>query len=260
MCCWRRIDVCCEMLICLGRWSVWPTSHFLIGGLAVARAAQVDVPEYGGSPLDRSCHMGAIKKLSSVLAHPTAYRVWQSPFAAAKFEPILRHNNLSRVQRVLDVGCGPGTNARLFEGRDYLGLDLNEDYVQQARQRTGMQFEVADVCSYQADEASKFDFVLMNSLLHHIDDESTRRILKQLTHQLTPDGNIHILDLVLPANRCLSRSLALADRGDYPRPLEKWYELFTEHFDKVLFEPYPLKMCGLTMWSMVYFKGRPRQN
>ena len=199
--------------------------------------------------------MGAIKKLSGVLAHPTAYRLWQSPFASAKFEPILRHNDMNQVRRVLDVGCGPGTNAELFRKKEYLGLDLNADYVQQARDRYQMQFEVADVCTYQADAASKFDFVLMNSLLHHIDTEHTSRILRQLTSQLTEDGHIHILDLVLPAQSSVSRTMALADRGDYPRALEQWYEIFTEHFDKVIFEPYPLRMMGVTLWSMVYFKG-----
>jgi len=201
--------------------------------------------------------MGAIHKLSGVLANPTAYRLWQSPFVRAKFAPVLKHNDMSKVKRVLDVGCGPGTNAPLFKdmGLDYLGLDLNPEYIAQAKKKYSMEFQVADVCTYQANEEDKFDFILMNSLLHHIDTDNVKRILQQLTKQLTPEGNIHILDLVLPEDKCISRTMALSDRGDHPRPLEQWNKLFGDIFEEIVFEPYPLTMAGMTLWSMVYFKG-----
>ena len=98
---------------------------------------------------------------------------------------------------------------------------------------------------------------MMNSLLHHIDDEFTDRILKQLTKQLTPDGHIHVLDLVLPEDKSVARKLALSDRGDHPRPLAVWEEIFSRYYEPVLFKPYPLTMGGVTLWNMVYFKGKP---
>ena len=202
--------------------------------------------------------MGALKRLSAIMANPTAYRLWQAPFADAKFRPILQHNDLTQVQRVLDVGCGPGTNSLFFEDHDYLGLDLNPEYIAQARKRYGDRFIVADVCTYEADPDNKFDFILMNSLLHHIDDQHTDRILDQLTRQLTPDGAIHILDLVLPENRSIARTLAKSDRGDFPRPLDSWQSIFETHFEPMIFEEYPIAMAGVTLWNMVYFKGRTR--
>ncbi|MFN9035255.1 MAG: hypothetical protein ACK5YO_03100, partial [Planctomyces sp.] len=51
-----------------------------------------------------------------LLSLPAVYRMWQAPFVDAKFDPILRHNDLRSVRRVLDAGCGPGTNAHLFHG------------------------------------------------------------------------------------------------------------------------------------------------
>ena len=59
---------------------------------------------------------------------PWVYRAWQAPFAEQKLAPVMRHNVMGAVRRVLDVGCGPGTNAPHFEGLDYLGLDINPDY------------------------------------------------------------------------------------------------------------------------------------
>ena len=63
---------------------------------------------------------------------------------------------------------------------------------------------------------------------------------------------------MLPAEPSLSRLLARWDRGDFPRPLETWQELFSEYFEPVVFQPYPLGAFGATLWSMVYFKGRAR--
>jgi SAM-dependent methyltransferase len=202
--------------------------------------------------------MGALKKISGIMANPMAYRLWQMPFAKMKFRPILEHNELTRIRRVLDVGCGPGTNSLFFKANDYLGLDINEDYIEQARKRFGDRFEVADVCTYEAEPENRFDFILLNSLLHHIDDTHTDRILGQLARQLTPDGHIHILDLILPESRSVARTLALSDRGDFPRPLPKWKSIFNDHFETVVFRPYPIAVCGVSLWNMVYFKGKAR--
>ena len=75
------------------------------------------------------------KLTDRLLEQSSVYRLWQMPFADQKFAPILAHNDLGRVQRVLDVGCGPGTNAKYFTHTQYLGVDINEDYVQDARRR-----------------------------------------------------------------------------------------------------------------------------
>ncbi len=202
--------------------------------------------------------MSVLKKLSGIMAHPTAYRLWQSPFAEMKFQPVIQFNDMSQVRRVLDVGCGPGTNSLFFEDLDYLGLDINESYIEQASKRFGPKFAVADVCTYEAKPENRFDFILLNSLLHHIDDAHTDRILHQLSRQLTPDGHIHVLDLVLPETKSVARTLALSDRGDHPRPLEKWEPIFNRHYETVIFEPYPLAVGGVTLWNMIYFKGKPR--
>lgn len=202
--------------------------------------------------------MGALKQLSGIMANPAAYRLWQMPFADMKFQPILKHNDMTQVRRVLDVGCGPGTNSLFFEENDYLGLDINPDYVEHAKRRFGNRFVVADVCTYESKPEDRFDFILLNSLLHHIDDAHTDRILGQLGEQLTPDGHIHILDLVLPEKRSVARTLALSDRGDFPRPLGQWETIFSRYFEPELYEPYSIAIGGVPLWNMVYFKGKPK--
>jgi SAM-dependent methyltransferase len=193
-----------------------------------------------------------------VMERTLVYRAWQAPFAERKFAPILRHNDLGKVHRVLDVGCGPGTNARHFAGSDYLGIDINPSYVASARKRYERDFRVVDVCDYEVDLGERFDFVLVNSFLHHVETEQVRRILSQVCALLTDDGHVHVLELVLPSGRSVARQLARWDRGDYPRPLGDWKRLFSERFEQELLEPYPLGLPGVTFWNMVYFKGRPQ--
>jgi SAM-dependent methyltransferase len=186
------------------------------------------------------------------------YRAWQAPFSERKFAPVLAHNDLARVRRVLDVGCGPGTNTHHFGEADYLGIDINSSYVESARRRHRRAFAVSDVRTHEVDAGDLFDFILINSFLHHIGTEHVDSVLSQAGRLLTPDGHVHALELVLPEQRSIARGFAKWDRGDFPRPLSEWERLFSAHLEPVVLEPYPLGMAGMTVWSMVYFKGRPR--
>jgi SAM-dependent methyltransferase len=197
--------------------------------------------------------------LDSILELPLVYHLWQAPFAEKKLAPLFANNDIRRIRRVLDVGCGPGTNTAHFAHADYLGIDLNPRYIARARQRHGREFVAADVTEHRLDASSRFDCILVNSLLHHLDDAGVSRLLRHLPELLTDDGFVHILDLVLPPGPSLSRSLALLDRGDHPRSIEMWRSIFEGHFEPIRFDPYALGLGSSTLWSMVYFKGKARR-
>jgi SAM-dependent methyltransferase len=195
---------------------------------------------------------------SWLLERSLVYRIWQAPFVDAKLAPLRAGNELAGVRRVLDVGCGPGTNAALFEGLDYLGVDINARYITDARRRhPGRRFEVADVTTFQVKEG-RFDFILVNSLLHHLDDTGVARLLAHLATLLSTDGHAHILELELPPGPSPARALARLDRGKYARPRKRWREIFEAHFVTERFEPYALRGLGVPLWRMIYFKGRAR--
>ena len=186
------------------------------------------------------------------------YRLWLSPFAATKLEPVRRHNDLGGVRRVLDVGCGPGTDTRYFPHAEYIGVDYNLRYLDYARRRYGKHFVVADVAGGVPLRAAAFDFVLVNSFFHHLDAAASRRVLSDLQALLSDDGHVHILDLVMPQVRSVARALARWDRGQFARRLDEWQGLFSEFFEPVLIEPYAVTAAGVAIWNMVYFKGRRR--
>ena len=162
--------------------------------------------------------------LSSIMNIPLIYRLWQAPFADKKFAPISAMNDLQRVRRVLDVGCGPGTNTHYFQDKEYLGIDINESYIENARKRYEKNFILADITKFSGLQEDHFDFILVNSFLHHIGKPSTRHVLSQLNYLLTQDGHVHILDLVYPESPGPARLMAELDRGNYARPLLEWTE------------------------------------
>lgn len=199
--------------------------------------------------------------LDLIMRQPIVYRLWMAPFAEKKFAPIAAHNDLRRVRRVLDVGCGPGTNAPHFANTDYLGIDLNPEYIRDARRRysnlgPNLRFQAQDAATFAAPPDQRFDFILVNSFLHHVDDSIARSILSNLAQLLTPEGHVHILELVLPDVASLPLFLARSDRGNFPRPLQAWRSMFQEFFDAAMFEPYDLAVAHVCMWKMIYFKGR----
>ena len=203
--------------------------------------------------------VAAVRFAEALLEQTYVYRLWQAPFAADKLTPILEHNDLQQVRRVLDVGCGPGTNTAHFRDTEYVGIDINPRYVEWARRRYAREFIVADIRTHEFPEDRKFDFVLVNSFLHHVCTEEAGRILKGVAGTLAPGGSAHVLDLVLPEEPSLARWLAKHDRGKFARRLGDWRSLFDSVFAIEVFKPYAVGLFGLPLWYMVYCKGQAKR-
>jgi SAM-dependent methyltransferase len=196
-----------------------------------------------------------VRLIDRILEHPAVYAAWQAPFVSQKFAPVERRIKNRTIRRILDVGCGPGTNAPRFVQADYVGIDINERYLSIARAKYRGRFIQADLETAELASLGTFDTILVNSFLHHLPDEAVRRVLQQLQQRLDPDGTVHMLELVLPERFSMAKVMARLDRGRYARHLTAWRELFDEYFDPVAVEPYEL---GGGLWSMLYFQGKAR--
>ena len=193
--------------------------------------------------------------IDRILEYPVVYAAWQAPFVAQKFAPVERRIRNRNIRRILDVGCGPGTNAPRFAQADYVGIDINDRYLAIARAKYRGRFIQADLETAELTTLGTFDTILVNSFLHHLPDEAVRRVLQQLQQRLDPDGTVHMLELVLPDRFSIARLMARLDRGRYARQLTAWRALFDAYFEPVAVEPY---MLGGGLWSMLYFQGKAR--
>ncbi len=191
-----------------------------------------------------------------LLEHPMVYAASQAPFVEEKFAVIERHLRHQQVRRVLDVGCGPGTNATRFPGAEYVGIDINDRYIDFARAKyPGHRFVQADLRTADLSSLGTFDTILVSSFLHHIPDDAVRRILRQVPSLLGPDGTVHMLELISWERGSYVGALALLDRGHYARRVPAWRELFEEYFEPLSLEPHAFK-AGLLL--LLYFRGKAK--
>lgn len=190
-----------------------------------------------------------------LLDRPRFYRWWQGPFARQKLVPLRARLGPGPYGRVLDVACGPGTSTPLLLGGSYRGIDLNPAYVEDGTRRFGPWFEVADAVHYRGRPGDAFDLILVNSFLHHLNDQEVLTVLGNLAPLLAPGGTFQILELVRPSTMGIPRALAALDRGKYARPLERWRALIGERLRVTHAAPYALHLGPLDLWAMVHLEA-----
>src|SRR6266700_5897352 len=107
------------------------------------------------------------------------------PFLYNLFQGVVGGNALRRSiiqtrvlatpgDKVIDIGCGTAQALQSLPDVEYLGLDINPDYVAFARRTYGDKgiFVVGNKRSLSSDTRFRdADIVIAVSVLHHLDDE-----------------------------------------------------------------------------------------
>jgi SAM-dependent methyltransferase len=131
-------------------------------------------------------------------------------------------------ERVLDVGCGTGGFCVAVPGQ-YVGIDLDADYVAFARWRWGnasRRFEVARLDALDAEKG--FDGAMLVNALHHMSDVDARAVLASLVHLVR--RRLVVVDADPEPSNAFQALLLRYDRGDYIRPRRAQRALIQEHF------------------------------
>ena len=134
---------------------------------------------------------------------------------------------LENSPSVLDVGCGMGQFSAITDGK-YLGIDLSEKYINQARRNTvgqNKKFMVGDVSELVLMNR-KFDTVLMADIVHHLDETTVSSLLKSAS-KLAKD-NIIIMEPLKEQTNLLGKFILGHDRGGYVRNHEQLLQLITK--------------------------------
>ena len=196
----------------------------------------------------------------ALLAHPRLYAAFHGAVSRGKLERIaeaLRREGLDEAQRltVLDLGCGPGTSARLFtvkDGWSYTGIDLDPAYIAHARANLSGRFEVGDVTTL--DLGGTFDLVLLNSVTHHLDDAGAQGAIDCAARHLARGGTFLLMDMVTPEGpsraAALRRLLVGLDRGRHCRTDAELKALLRARFKRVEARPFTLSLARIDLWEM----------
>lgn len=131
-------------------------------------------------------------------------------------------------QRMLDVGCGPGTIVPYLPAVDYTGIDMNPRHIEFAKTAYGDRgtFLRGDVTKMKKPEGEKFDLINVAAILHHIDDDLSKNLLTSLLDLLAPGGRIITSDPVyVPRQRPVAWLFNALDSGKNVRTPEAYLAL-----------------------------------
>jgi len=176
--------------------------------------------------------------LRSILSFPSVYRLFGTLIGArrARIESVERYIRPKASDRVLDCGCGPGELLDFLPSVDYVGIDIDEQYIAAAHSRYGDRatFRLGSVGRDTIHEEDHYDLVLAWGLLHHLDDDQASEFLRLAHRCLKPAGRLVTMDGCYSDDQSrMARYLLSSDRGARVRSLEAWLELVRPVFPGV---------------------------
>lgn len=101
-----------------------------------------------------------------------------------------------RSVKILDAGCGGGEFISFLRELGYkhiIGVDIDEDSVQYAKQNLGLEdIFCADIVTYLEDTSERFDLVVLNDVLEHFPKWEGIDLLKRIYAILRTEGYLFV--------------------------------------------------------------------
>lgn len=189
----------------------------------------------------------------SVLSSAAIYNLTQRVLGAEHTRKVLVRDYIRPKQGdvIFDIGCGTAELLpHLPNEVQYVGFDLSQNYIDAAIARFGSRgkFECMDIANYNDSTLEGgADIVLAVGILHHLEDDEARTLMKTAWKKLRPGGRFISLDgALVPEQSSIARALLMRDRGQNIRSPEAYASLASAVFDRVetatrhdlLFVPY----------------------
>jgi SAM-dependent methyltransferase len=174
--------------------------------------------------------------MKSLLRNGATYQLFQVAVGAfsARVSMMRRYLHVQAGQRVIDIGCGPGhILSKMPEGVIYDGFDTECGYIDFANQHFGSKGRFH--CRiFDLDAVSEFgpaDIVMMNGVLHHMDDDAARTTVSLIEKVLKPGGTFFALDGVYTTRQgSIAKWFLDNDRGNFVRTEAAYRAILFESF------------------------------
>lgn len=175
-----------------------------------------------------------LETIRSLLAIPQAYQLfWNAIGGPERSRILVRDYIRSRPgDRILEIGCGPGTIVPFLPECDYVGFDSNPHYIRQASKRfPKAKFVCERVSRFNSEQTSYFDIVLALGIVHHLDDPEALQLFEIARDALKPGGRLLTLDGVWTEHQTRAAKYLLArDRGQFIRSEEEYLRIASQVF------------------------------
>ncbi|MEQ6122360.1 class I SAM-dependent methyltransferase [Reichenbachiella sp. MALMAid0571] len=156
---------------------------------------------------------------------------------ASLMEQLCQINSKSRI---LDIGCGPGSFVKYLPKTvdGYLGIDMNENYIEYANDkwsnREDVNFIQGTVGELDIRDFDKYDVVVAKALVHHLSDEHAKQLFSFAAQVLNQGGIFVTYDNVFIENQhWFAKWLIKNDRGKYVRTQEEYTKLVALYFNNL---------------------------
>ncbi len=182
--------------------------------------------------------MSKFTDIRNILAFPSAYSLFARLIGGtARSTYVNEYIRPSEHSRILDIGCGPGDILEyLPTSVEYLGFDINEKYIEAAKNRFGERgiFLRRKLNKQAIGEFSKFDIVLATGVLHHLEDEEAVYLFQVARSAMKPTGRLVTLDGCFVAGQSpIAKYLVARDRGSHVRTEAQYTALASEVFPSI---------------------------
>jgi len=170
---------------------------------------------------------------------PCLYNVFQAVVGgnALGRRFIQSHIRAKSGDKVIDIGCGSARVLQNLPDVEYLGLDINADYIAFARRTYGDKgtFVVGDTRSLRGDTRFRdADIVLAISVLHHLNDEEAAECIRFAYDALKRGGRLICHDACwIPNQGAVSKWIMSYDRGRNIRTEQQCRQLAGKIFRNV---------------------------
>jgi cyclopropane fatty-acyl-phospholipid synthase-like methyltransferase len=176
-------------------------------------------------------------QLRSVLALPQAYELYHYLIGAPGRSRALVADYIQSKpgDRILEIGCGPGSIVPYLPESEYVGFDASPSYIRKAQRRfPQLKFICQRVSQYSLPQQSYFDVVLALGIVHHLDNAEARQLFQIAHDALKPGGKLVTMDGVYcPDQSSVARFFLDRDRGRFIRTEEQYRQLASGVFPSV---------------------------
>ena len=165
---------------------------------------------------------------------------------------------LNTVNRVVDIGCGPGNSTELlassFPDAKLFGIDSSADMIAAAKIRLpNVSFSIADISSWNDEEP--YDIILANASLQWVPDHQT--VFPALINKLSPGGVLAVQmpdNFEEPAHQFMRY---IANKGPWKDKLANSSKQIARETAVWYYEHLQHKVSSLDIWRTTYFHPMP---
>ena len=192
--------------------------------------------------------------INFLLKNPSLYRFYQKTVRAKHseydfFKFIFKQKNFKNI-RMLDICCGDGhilehVNEFITE---YMGLDNNDKYLEQCRNRwrkfNFINLELNDKANIDRLLEFKPNFIFINGAIHHLDNATMKSINYFIKSNFSECYFLSV-DPVKNNNALLNKIMIMLDRGKFIRSKSEYAELMNSFESFIVDDFYKMKFQNI---------------